>query len=974
MQPNKIQKNLPINTILTNPIRSMGAIRGGLFLSLLMVSQPSLAMESKSKLADKTSEQSLAMDSWLNGENETTQESFSDTKSVQANTQVDPGLELLRLQINGIKEEIKQSNENKNIEKLIKLYKTKMNQIYEIYEYKNPKGIFNPDNWRSANSEIAGPLLELLDEVSELVTQKKVAEAEEICHIIKNKYIEWPNEILIEYLNLALAKMPEPEKRKVVFFREVYQKKPNNDSYTAFKFALWAGAYQKMAKGGSEDLKPADLLEELATLHKKHKKMLDAIGTWNILIERTADPSLKGYYLLNAAEASDEIGEEENADQYYLQAQKCYQRANKQEKTEEILYTLAKRPIKSNDPNRLIQIVNKLNDPSLKGDFLLKAAQISVEIDKEEDADQHYLQAQKCYQTANKPEKTEKLLYALAERPIKSNNPNRLIQIVNKLNDPSLKGDFLLKAAEISVEIGKEENADKYYLQAEEYYQIANKPEKIEKILHILAERSIENNNPNRLIQIVDSLKQTICSRHAGIISEKRNLLKTECYAKIEDFFKEKLLKCIKENNASDFKNTFDILDKYSNDFFRTDPQKKMLEGLLLNFEKPCDPKNFEFSSKTQAVIYEKIVRLDRSETEQDLKDSIDTLKNLKNIYADLESRFPDNNEYKIKKASTNARLAERIEQSYANISQSNGLTPAEKTSKQIECKKNQESAYRDAGKGYHLLVTRKPEKADKFLKKAISNFKSLSDVQNTLARLDASKKIEHMQSSAYTDMAIGQLLTELSRRSQPGDDRFFLLDDAKDRFEQAGKGYFVCEDRKKEADAFMARSNVLRELASNTKKKKEGCAFLKEASASLEQAGKGYFVCGDRKREADAFKARSNVLETLSKHIKTDDERSKLLNEASESLTKAIEAYKFSDNKDSAENAASQKLQIDRKIEELLPKKKSEESPTEKISSTTSNYGYGKVNIKDESTWELRDEKGNIKPRDYSIDPMDAY
>jgi hypothetical protein len=578
------------------------------------------------------------------------------------------------------------------------------------------------------------------------------------------------------------------------------------------------------------------------------------------------------------------------------------------------LYALAEKPIKSNNPNRLSRIVDKINDPSLKGDFLLKAAQILVEIDKEEDADKYYLQAQKCYQTANKPEKTEKLLYALAERPIKSNNPNRLIQIVNKLNDPSLKGDFLLKAAQISVEIGKEENADKYYLQAEEYYQIANKPEKIEKILHILAERSIENNNPDRLIQIVNKLRQTISSMQARRLTENTNLPILKCYEKIEGFFEKKLIKCRKEKNVRDLKNTLDILHRYSNDFFRTDPQKKMLNYLWGTVGESSDNKNPECFFKTLAVIQENFLRIDTT---------IHRLEMLKEIYTESESRFPDNNEYKIKKASTNARLAKLLEQSYANISQSNGLTPAEETSKKIECKKNQESAYRDAGRGYHLLVNEKPEKADKFLKKAISNFKSLSDIQNTLARLDASKKIEHMQSSAYTDMAIGQVLTELSRRSQPGDDRSFLLDDAKDRFEQAGKGYSLCENRKREADAFMARSNVLRELASNTKKKKEGCAFLKEASASL---------------------------------------------------TKAIEAYKSSDNKDSAENAASQKLQIDRKIEELLPKKKSEESPTEKIASTTSNYGYRKVNIKDESTWELRDEKGNIKPRDYSIDPMDAY
>jgi hypothetical protein len=31
-------------------------------------------------------------------------------------------------------------------------------------------------------------------------------------------------------------------------------------------------------------------------------------------------------------------------------------------------------------------------------------------------------------------------------------------------------------------------------------------------------------------------------------------------------------------------------------------------------------------------------------------------------------------------------------------------------------------------------------------------------------------------------------------------------------------------------------------------------------------------------------------------------------------------------------------------------------------------------MRIEDEFSWELKDEKDNIKPRDYSIDPMDAY
>jgi hypothetical protein len=223
MQTNKIQKKSPVNTILTNLIQSMGAIRGGLFLSLLMASQPSLAMNSEPELANEMSEQSLDMKLWLDGEYEMSEESFSDTKSVQANPQVDPGLELLRLQINDTNEEIKQAKENKNIEKLINLYKTKINLICETYEHINPKSFFTTDNWMRANSEIAGPLLELLDEVSEQA-QKNYATAEAICHIIKNKYIECLNANFIEFLNLALGKMPEPEKRKVVFLEKFIKK------------------------------------------------------------------------------------------------------------------------------------------------------------------------------------------------------------------------------------------------------------------------------------------------------------------------------------------------------------------------------------------------------------------------------------------------------------------------------------------------------------------------------------------------------------------------------------------------------------------------------------------------------------------------------------------------------------------------------------------------------------------------------
>jgi hypothetical protein len=97
MQTNKIEKKPLINTILTNPIQSLGTIRVGLFLSLLMVSQPSLAMESKSKPADETSEQIFS------GAN-------NSSSSAQANTQENPQLNSLRLQANTTDSKINQPN------------------------------------------------------------------------------------------------------------------------------------------------------------------------------------------------------------------------------------------------------------------------------------------------------------------------------------------------------------------------------------------------------------------------------------------------------------------------------------------------------------------------------------------------------------------------------------------------------------------------------------------------------------------------------------------------------------------------------------------------------------------------------------------------------------------------------------------------------------------------------------------------
>jgi hypothetical protein len=64
--------------------------------------------------------------------------------------------------------------------------------------------------------------------------------------------------------------------------------------------------------------------------------------------------------------------------------------------------------------------------------------------------------------------------------------------------------------------------------------------------------------------------------------------------------------------------------------------------------------------------------------------------------------------------------------------------------------------------------------------------------------------------------MALGHVLEDLSRHSQTLDERSKFLNQSNDRFEQARKGYFFCGDRKREAAARIPKSKIYKALAND--------------------------------------------------------------------------------------------------------------------------------------------------------------
>jgi hypothetical protein len=229
--------------------------------------------------------------------------------------------------------------------------------------------------------------------------------------------------------------------------------------------------------------------------------------------------------------------------------------------------------------------------------------------------------------------------------------------------------------------------------------------------------------------------------------------------------------------------------------------------------------KNVDHDKKT---LDDKKKELGRDEKHTNLyfENMIDSLKNLKEIYDLLDPKITEEEkiQHTLNKIFVSIRLMSLIDRSVKNIYEGStlclGRTPADKKIENIKLLENLASAHKSAGEDYLYLAANQPEEALRRLDQSKGHFESLASVQNRLARLDTSKKKDHMQSSADALMALGHVLEDLSRHSQTLDERSKFLNQSNESLETALEVYIFCEDIKGQAAARMAKSKIYKALA----------------------------------------------------------------------------------------------------------------------------------------------------------------
>jgi hypothetical protein len=356
MQTNKIKKTPMINTIFTNPIQSLGGIRAGLFLSLLMVSQPSLAMNSEPEFANEMSEQSFFGANNSSSSIHTGSTQASNPRNIHSINPIphhrildEINYDLLQINI-----KIDESKKNKNDQKEMDLEKEKFKILSKAYHR------------TTIESFVYTYLMDNLDKVFLDIESQNHVKASNRCRLMKDLYVETKHPSIVHFLNAALDAIIDwcEDSCPTELSKYIQEKDDMFQELNKPIFKPLPSNFRKSMKMENRvctrsESESTFLIEKLIDDFHSMKDCAQIESITNILINITDDENLKGDYSMQIGLVlSDVVDSYFNAKadkpiEFFVRAQKHYERAGNMDK-------LARLAIKSGNHDLFFSTVEEM--------------------------------------------------------------------------------------------------------------------------------------------------------------------------------------------------------------------------------------------------------------------------------------------------------------------------------------------------------------------------------------------------------------------------------------------------------------------------------------------------------------------------------------------------------------------------------------------------------------------------------------